>query len=169
LLAWSPRLLVHTQALAEVLPWGVKLDAICGTDDKLRGLAPNVLHQQPLELLPLSAPGKLDEVLQWLADRKQANVNVSFPPFEQAPELWNVIWQHRELISAGVLSGGWQYFFVVGKFSKWLPANAVFRVISYSNYPCQADAQATIKEHHTAGAGMLSLEREYPFWVGWPV
>ena len=157
LLGWSPRVVVHKQAAKEVLGWGIKADALCGTPNTLEELSSEFSHQEPLAKVDISSNNALAEVLNWLAKQNHKAANITLPAYGQAQNLWQQC-QQQAIIQIGILSGSYQYFWVKDRLSKWLPEGSSYILIEEGK---------SAENHTTTRSGEITIERKNSFWLGW--
>lgn len=133
LLEWSPRVVVHQQALEEVLNWGIKLDAVWAHPEQLAEAAALTAYQQPVEILSLPpASASLPSVLAWLQEKKQHSLYLMADARADNFLLLNNLRRHPDALQVQVISGGWRYsLFTKGKLQKWYPEGRLLCVVAF--------------------------------------
>lgn len=147
LLEWSPTVIVAESALNDVLSWGIKIDVVLTSVDKVSGMT-TLLHDQfPLKVLSYN---NVDEVLStalyFLIARKQKAVNIiSAAPLEN--------FEAFEALDISVFQLGRKWSLIrSGHFEKWLPAGRTIKT-----FPDK-------EEMKTAVEGVISIKKGKPFW-----
>ena len=175
LLEWSPRVIVHQQALEEALQWGIKLDAVWASPVLLEQVTAAVDHQQPVSVLPFSAEKPpLQEVLQWLKAINQRSLyllanaeNSNFSLLQQLEGL-------QQMVQVQVISHNWRYsYFSKGLAQKWFPADSCLRIVAFGEKPAHnaldtanpAEDQQ-LQELLVEQAGMVEVKGSAAFWLG---
>jgi thiamine pyrophosphokinase len=174
LLEWSPRVVVHQQALAEALSWGIKLDAVWAAAHQLEETALLLAHQQPVALLPLVAASPLEGVLRWLREKNQSSLNLIADARADNFALLRQLQEVPEGIQVQVFSQEWRYsFFSRPEAQKWLPEESRLRLVAFGAFPeiteseVQLEASSSfVQEFRMKKAGLLKLKAEEAFWLG---
>lgn len=76
LLEWSPTVIVTEHALAEVLKWGIKIDAVVAAMGSLEPLKPKLREQSPVQLLGFEFDDLLSCAYIFLTDSGYHAVNI---------------------------------------------------------------------------------------------
>lgn len=150
LLEWSPTVMVSEQALPDVLLWGIKIDVVVASADRITELTALLQDQFPLKLISYNKPEEaLSTALYFLIAKKQKAVNViaaeSLESFESFSSL-----------DLSVFNGDKRWSFVRnGSYEKWLPTGRTVQVYPSNNQP---DIQTTAD-------GVVTIHRDKGFWV----
>ncbi|EMR01067.1 hypothetical protein [Cesiribacter andamanensis] len=175
LLEWSPRVVVHQQALAEALAWGIKLDAVWAASLEQDTVVQQVAHQQPVAVLPLPAKDPLQGVIAWLRNKKQSSLNlVADAEADTFALLRQLEGMQQEGVQLQLISQGWRYNYIRRpEMRKWLPAGSLLRVLAFGAFP---KVEGVMIESHAAGpqrqeirlqqSGLLSFTGGESFWLG---
>src|SRR5688572_8341929 len=116
LLEWSPTVMVAEPALAEVLSWGIKIDVVIASADKISALTASLQDQFPLKLIPCNKQEEaLATALYFLIAAKQKAVNVV------ATESLEVFEAFSSLDISLFQSGKRWSLIRHGQYEKWLP------------------------------------------------
>ena len=174
LLEWSPRVVVHQQALEEALSWGIKLDAVWAVNHQLEQVAAAVAHQQPVKILPFEQEESLAEVLQWFKRNNQSSINLLADAAAHNFLLLQQLAPLQQLVQVQVISQGWRYsFFRNGSIQKWLPEGSHLRLIALEHQPTLNGAglnklqeSQQVQEFTVQQAGVVKIEGAAPFWMG---
>ena len=76
LLEWSPTVVVTTNALDEVLHWGIKIDVVIAKFEQVEELKPRLKPQSPVKLLAFESNDLLNAGFVYLLDNRYPAVNV---------------------------------------------------------------------------------------------
>lgn len=174
LLEWSPRIVVHQQAMEEALAWGIKLDAVWAVPAQLKQTTAAVAHQQPVTVLSFTQEAALREVLQWLKNKNQQSVNLLANAEAQDYVLLQQLEPLQPLVQVQVISRGWRYsFFGQGAAQKWLPAESPLRLISFGQKPSAGGIPfSVLKENEQTQevllqqSGVVKIKSTAAFWIG---
>ena len=175
LLEWSPRVVVHQQALAEALQWGIKLDAVWAMPGQLEEARTAVEHQQPVSILALPEEAlSLPAVLQWFKEKNQSSLHLLAKAEADEFGLLRQLEALQALVQVHVISQGWRYsYFAKGLAQKWLPAASQLRIVSFASQPAlKAGNCSLLKKTESlqdvlvAQAGMVEIKSTAPFWLG---
>jgi thiamine pyrophosphokinase len=149
-LEWSPTVMVAEAALTEVLRWGIKIDVVIGSVDKIPALTASLQDQFPLKLLSYNKQeNALSTALYFLIAAKQKAVNVIAAASLESFEAFSSL-------DISVFQSGRRWSLIRhGLYEKWLPAGSALRI-----YPAQG--QPDLKNLQD---GVVTIERETPFWV----
>ena len=174
LLEWSPRVLVHHQALSEALTWGIKLDAVWSAPEAMADVAAAVAHQQPVSVLPLQENRALQAVLHWLKEKQQTSIYLIAAAEADNYQLLQRLIPDQSLIQLQVISQGWRYsFFKSGQTKKWLPQDSLIRIISFDE-PVKlsgivltpVNQNQPLLEIALQESGILTVAGAAAFWLG---
>lgn len=174
LLEWSPRVIIHQQALEEALQWGIKVDAAWVPASMLEQTAAAVAHQQPVALQLFTQEDSLAEVVAWLKAKKQHSLNLLA---NAAANKYSLLQQAALLqgqMQIQVISQGWHYsFYGSGTAKKWLPEASMLRLISFDEKPSLTTAQVRIieeqppvQELQVQQSGVVEIGGPSGFWLG---
>jgi thiamine pyrophosphokinase len=150
LLEWSPTVIVHEDAVAQVLSWGIKIDVVIADASNIQSLTTSLHDQFPLKLVSCNSVDEaLSTALYFLIAVKQKAVNIlsfesldTFEPFTT--------------LDLSVFQSGKRWSYIrSGLYEKWLPAGRTVHI-----YP--TDKQSTIR---TDVDGVIVIRRENGFWV----
>ena len=175
LLEWSPRVVVHQQALSEALNWGIKLDAVCAAPEQIAELSQLLAHQQPVTILALPGEDALQWIFRWLESKNQQSLNLLANAREQEYALLQQITALSGQLQVQVFSQDWRYsYFKAGKSQKWLPAESQLRLIAFQGKPMITanavfsinEAQPGVQEVYLQQPGLLTISSAAPFWLG---
>ncbi|HEU5291327.1 MAG TPA: thiamine pyrophosphokinase [Cyclobacteriaceae bacterium] len=150
LLEWSPTVMVSDKALDAVMKWGIKIDVVVASTDRVAEFT-TLLHDQfPLKLLSYNTEEEaLSTALYFLIAKKQNAVNViATEPLES--------FESFSLLDLSIFNGDKRWSFIRnGSYEKWLPAGRTVSVYPSHDEP---DLQ-------TQRDGVVIIKRDSSFWV----
>jgi thiamine pyrophosphokinase len=177
LLEWSPRVIVHQQALPEALHWGMKLDAVWAFPEALEQAATAVSHQQPVALHSFASGEALAEVVAWLKSKNQHSLNLLADAAADNYSLLRQLASLQAQLQVQVLSQGWRYsYYSSGAAQKWLPEGSRFNVVFFQHKPILDAARTAlvrerlpVLEALVQQAGVVKIAGDSSFWLGEPL
>lgn len=127
LLEWSPTVVVTSNALEEVLHWGIKIDVVIAHSSELEKVKPRLKDQQPVDLYAFETKDLVNAGFVFLLDMGRKAVNVLADIFQT-----QVLDQIRELaremdVVLFYNNQKWIYTYN-GYFKKWVNSGHVFGV-----------------------------------------
>ncbi len=127
LLEWSPTVVVTSNALEEVLHWGIKIDVVIAQSSDLEKVKPRLKDQQPVDLYAFETKDLVNAGFVFLLDMGRKAVNVLADIFQT-----QVLDQIRELaremdVVLFYNNQKWIYTYN-GYFKKWVNSGHVFGV-----------------------------------------
>jgi thiamine pyrophosphokinase len=162
LLEWSPTVIVSEQALQEVLGWGIKIDRLLCTEEKLNLFNQSLIEQSPIRFISYCNENEaLSTAYCFLAAAKYKAVNILISDLSQLNFIQSFTGMDVEVFYEG---RRWVYI-NSRKFEKWVSANTQFYT-----YPDLALIQITQtglnKELKCLKDGVVSIEGTTSFWLG---
>ena len=150
LLEWSPTVMVSERALADVLLWGIKIDVVVASAERIAELTTSLQDQFPLKLLSCNKTEEaVSTALYFLIAKKQTAVNVIAAEGLESFESFSSL-------DLSVFNGNKRWSFVrSGLYEKWLPAGRIVQVYPSNNQP----------DIHTKADGVVTIHRDKGFWV----
>ncbi|MEJ7645242.1 MAG: hypothetical protein WKF87_11645 [Chryseolinea sp.] len=167
LLEWAPLVIVSSEALPNVLLWGIKIDIIIHHQDALLGETELLLKDHgPVSYLNCKERSEAFETtLMYLTETGQSTLNVvtsnTGPLFEQSHPF-------SQSILITIFEGCWKSSVITaGVYEKWLPERTILKVY-------QDEALDSIEldglsgsgpEYEAESSGMVAIKSRRPFLV----
>lgn len=127
LLEWSPRVMVTSNAIDDVLKWGVKIDMVIARPDKVEILKPKLKPQSPVQLLVFESQDLLSSAFVVLGDLGHKAVNVLADTFNSS--CLDTIRNYAESIDSVLYYNDQKWVYEAkGVFQKWVNIGDVFGV-----------------------------------------
>lgn len=127
LLEWSPRVMVTSNAIDDVLKWGVKIDVVVAQPDQVEALKPKLKPQSPVQLLIFESSDLLASAFVVLDDLGHKAVNVLADTFNSS--CLDTIRDYSETVDAVLYYNDQKWVYEAkGVFQKWVNIGDVFAV-----------------------------------------
>ena len=160
LLEWSPTVVVTEPSLEKVLGWGIKIDVVLTSTERIQSLTQTLQHQAPLQFISFENEHELiTPVIEFLKSNHQKAVNVlahSWADFEKL-QITNL---DCELFFEGKR---WSFARDL-RFRKWYERGVQLYV--YPNSIQFLSIIGASESLRTENNGIVQLESTIPFWVG---
>jgi hypothetical protein len=158
LLEWSPTVIVLEQAMESVLRWGIKIDVVISSQEKVPQYVDVLKEQTPVKILSYQSDERpLTTAFYFLLAGKYRAVNVVGIDLE-------LLKPYTEYLDVVAFIDQMRWSFARnGKFEKWLPSASKI-VVRDEGTPI---SKVGLDEHNRViGDGVVSLISRKPFWVG---
>ncbi|OEK03212.1 hypothetical protein BFP97_17525 [Roseivirga sp. 4D4] len=127
LLEWSPTVIVTSDALDEVLKWGIKIDVVVARINELEDLKPKLKVQSPVQLLGFESTDLLNAAYIFLKDHNHQAVNVLADIFNS--KVLDLIKEFAREMDSVLFYNDQKWVFVKeGRFEKWVSTGQVFGI-----------------------------------------
>lgn len=161
LLEWSPTVIVSEQALPEVMGWGIKIDILLCSEEKLDAHKKSLVDQSPIRFISyLNKNEALSTVYYFFSTAKYKAVNILI---SELPQL-DFIQSFRGM-DIEVFYEGKRWVFIHSKFEKWVPIDTQFYI-----YPKRTNflinKSGLNEDLISLEDGDVSIKSEVAFWVG---
>ena len=160
LLEWSPTVIVAESSLEKVLGWGIKIDIVLVSTERIQSLTQTLQHQAPIQFVSFKDEGKIiTSAIEFLKSNHQKAVNV-------LANTWNDFekFQITNLDCELFFEGRRWSFARDGRFRKWYERNV--QLYAYPNPTQFSSISGVSKSLCTESNGFVQLESITPFWVG---
>jgi thiamine pyrophosphokinase len=159
LLEWSPTVIVHEQALSDVLSWGIKIDVILCADASASQLKASLSDQDPLRFITYTEGVEaLSTAANFLTTSNYKAVNILINEVSQLDAIQSFQAMDLEFFHEGKR---WVYT-KTGRYEKWLPKG--FQLFVYGNIEIVRTGLNEYLQNETDG--MVSMKSNVPFWIG---
>lgn len=164
LLEWVPLVLVHHNALENVLTWGIKVDALI-TSPQLNDT--DLLRDQgPVEIIITSDLNTkaLHDGLAYLVHKKYTAVTVmaTFKP------MWYQVASQFPQLSISFVDETFRWIYVQHAFEKWLPADSTL-LLTPLQEKFSVRTEGLVEHQNqwlTQRDGLVRVSADEDFWVG---
>ncbi|HEY9117066.1 MAG TPA: hypothetical protein VIN11_04520 [Roseivirga sp.] len=127
LLEWSPKVIVISHAVDQVLAWGIKIDVVISNFSEIEDLKPKLKPQSPVQLLAFESNDLLASAFVVLDDFGHKAVNILADVFNSS--CLDLIKQHSDLIDCVLYYNDQKWVYESkGVFQKWVNIGDVFGV-----------------------------------------
>jgi hypothetical protein len=164
LLEWAPLVIVSSEALEEILLWGIKIDVVLARQENIEELTSQLLDQAPIKVLA-AGNDPVETALLFLTNAGQTAVSIISKTFSENLRMKIENAPHRIQVTVNTRKEKWA-FVSSGIYKKWYQAGAV---IDFS----KPDFIHTLKSLKKVQNGYeltedqwISVETGHPFWIG---
>ncbi|MCO6359773.1 hypothetical protein [Roseivirga pacifica] len=127
LLEWSPTVVVTTNALEEVLHWGIKIDVVIAQFEQVEALKPRLKPQSPVKLLAFESNDLLNAGFVYLLDNQYPAVNVLADIF--STRILDMVKELSTELDVVLFYNNQKWVYVRrGLFQKWVSTGQVFGI-----------------------------------------
>lgn len=127
LLEWSPTVIVTTNALEEVLHWGIKIDVVVAQLNEIETLKPRLRPQSPVQLLGFETTQLLNAAFIFLTDHNHRAVNLLADIYTSG--VLDLIKQYARQIDSVLYYNDQKWVFTQsGRFEKWVSTGQTFGI-----------------------------------------
>jgi hypothetical protein len=163
MLEWAPLVVVAETALADVLRWGIKIDAVIALPENEANLTLELMDQAPIKIF--SAGDDLVEAsFLFISGAGQRAVSILAASLPEALRKRIEGLAAKTQVTVKTSTQKWSYI-ASGQFKKWYQAGAI---INFSNETITVDLNAI----NLPGRGFeltedqwITIENSPPFWV----
>lgn len=160
LLEWSPTVMVNESSLEKVLGWGIKIDVVLASTERIQSLTQTLHHQAPIQFVSFKDECEIiTNAIEFLKSNHQKAVNVLANTWNDFEKL-----QITNLDCELFFEGKRWSFARDLRFRKWYERDVKLYV-----YPNSMQFSSIIgvgKSLCTENNGMVQLESISPFWIG---
>jgi len=127
LLEWSPTVIVTSNALDEVLTWGIKIDVVVAELNEIEALKPKLKIQSPVKLLGFESTDLLNAAYIFLKDHDHKAVNVLADIFNS--KVLDLIKEFSIDMDSVLFYNDQKWVYAKsGRFEKWVSTGQVFGI-----------------------------------------
>lgn len=169
LLEWAPLVAVIHRALANVILWGTKVDAVIAPAHEAPGLHEDLRDQAPVHIITYTnEPEMLPTALQYLVDKGQTAVNIVL---EHPQPYFDTLRRFADKLTIIVVEPATKWSLIRGKYQKWMPAGQTLSIIKTDDNQVitTTGLEGTGTAFTTTSTGVAGVGGNGLFWVGEPL
>jgi thiamine pyrophosphokinase len=153
-LEWSPAIIVHEQLLDEVLPWGIKIDAVLFEEPHRHTMTEKTKDQVPLKLINYDAvKNPMEATLDFLQQGNYSSLNI----FSSRPEVFSILEKIKSRMNIVVIQNNHRWSLIRSNhFEKWVTSDT--QIILRKN-----DKEEII---YPGSRNKVSVTHSSIFWIG---